>query len=292
MKALNPVVAVDWGSSSFRAYRFDSTAEPVEKVEAPAGIKTVSNGDFEAVLFEHTGHWLHDGDAVLLSGMITSRNGWVETPYLECPVPLLHLAEKSVHKPLAGGITAMFLPGVCTHNDVMRGEELQLYGAINSDEQIVVLPGTHSKWAYVKSGVLEKFHTVVTGELFDLLINNSLVGGLASSTTRSESGFAKGVHDGFGTAAIISQLFTARAGVLLGHLDAREVHSYLSGLLIGNEISESAGMYPDVPVLLIGAESLVADYQTAFNLLEIMAKPNQCDAAASGFQKLIEQSRQ
>ncbi len=291
MTELNLKVGVDWGSSSFRAYRFDENFELLEQVETSAGIKTVSNLDFEPVLLDNIGHWLQPGDAMLLAGMITSRNGWVETPYVRCPVALSQLAEDSVVKTLGNDVTALFLPGVSTAVDVMRGEELQLYGALSGKDQLVVLPGTHSKWAYVKSGVLKEFHTVVTGELFDLLINNSLVGGLATSTDWSEAGFAKGVNDGFNSTGIISQLFTARSGVLLSLLDAQDVHSYLSGLLIGNEIRESVRAYPDIPRLLVGADALLHRYQLAFDLLGIEADREVSVAAATGFQKLIKQSK-
>ena len=292
MKNDKITAAVDWGSSSFRAYRYDSVGQLVEKIDLSAGIKTLSNANFETVLLDNIGNWLQDGDAILLAGMITSRDGWIETPYLKCPLSLHQLAENSVRKNLSNGSTALFLPGVSAPMDVMRGEELQLYGSLTGDDQIVILPGTHSKWVYARSGVLEQFHTVVTGELFDLLINNSLIGGLATSTDWSELSFSNGVLDGFNSSAIISQLFSARSGVLLEQLKAQDVHSYLSGLLIGNEIRESVKFYPDVPKLLVGTDSLLDRYQLAFELLGLEVKRGQGDAAATGFQKLIKESRQ
>lgn len=292
MERLNITVGVDWGSSSFRAYRFDSSGEMVDKIDQAAGIKTVTDQNFENVLFESIGHWLQPGDAILFSGMITSRNGWMETPYLECPVSLHQLGSKSSVKKISNDIAGLFLPGLSmrTPADVMRGEELQLYGALSHDEQLVILPGTHSKWACVRAGVVEKFHTVVTGELFELLINHSLVGGLATSIDFSEKGFNDGVRSGYASKTIVSQLFVARSGVLLEQLNPNDVYSYISGLLIGNEIKESDTVFSNnLPILLVGADSLIAKYLSAFELLGISAEVESRDAAALGFQKIIKE---
>ncbi len=281
---------MDWGSSSFRAYRFDSNGEVIDFVESADGIKTVAVSNFESMLLSHTGHWLQSGDTVLLSGMITSRNGWVETPYISCPLELSQLPQQSVSKTVGSNIRLLFLPGACINNpaDVMRGEELQLYGAVQADEQLVVLPGTHSKWAFVRSGVLEKFHTVVTGELFDVLIKQTLIGGLASEKDHISLAFSKGVHAGYNTESIVSQLFTARSGVLLDQLKPADVYSYLSGLLIGNEIKDSKRMYAsDSTVLIVGSCILCTRYAEAFELLGINAVAESPDAAGAGFQKLI-----
>lgn len=285
-------VGVDWGSSSFRAYLFDDAHKMVDKVDLTAGIKTVANNNFEKVLLNAIGHWLQPGDGILFSGMITSRNGWIETPYLECPVSLHRLGEKSTKKTISNDMTGLFIPGLCMRKpaDVMRGEELQLYGALSNEEQLVVLPGTHSKWAYIRAGVVEKFHTVITGELFELLINNSLVGGLATTSDFSARGFSDGVRSGYSGSSIVSQLFVARSGVLLDQLNPQDVYSYLSGLLIGNEIRESETVFSDsLPILLVGADSLVAKYQSAFTQLGISAEVESRDAAALGFQKIIKE---
>ncbi len=281
---------IDWGSSSFRAYKFDEMGCVTDTVSSSAGIKTIVDQNFEVVLHSAIGHWLEAGDEVLLSGMITSRHGWIETPYLECPVKLERLYDNAVSHSLSHQVRALFLPGVCVRSpaaDVMRGEELQLYGALNHDEQVVVLPGTHSKWASLSQGVLKEFRTVITGELFDLLRNQSLVGALATSDQWVESSFVHGVREGYSSENIITRLFSARSSVLLEQLEANAVHSYLSGLLIGNEISEMDTMLNANPVMLVGSESLVASYLCAFNALSIAAMSEKAPSAAEGFSKLI-----
>lgn len=292
-------VGVDWGSSSFRAYRFDSRGEAVEFVESPDGIKTVESADFESVLLSHVGDWLQPGDTVLLAGMITSRNGWAETPYLHCPLDLSRLLEKSVSTRLGDAYTLLFLPGACVESpaDVMRGEELQLHGAVRSDKQLVVLPGTHSKWALVNSGVLERFHTIATGELFDVLMNQTLIGGLGSSQEHASGAFARGVVAGYASKAIVSALFTARSGVLLNQLAPAEVYSYLSGLLIGNEVKEAMQTFAidssisDSSILIVGSGALCSRYAEAFGVLDIDVTVESQDAAVLGFQKLIKQQK-
>ena len=287
---------VDWGSSSFRAYRYDKNGELLDSVHTSAGIKSLHSGDYENVLFDLIGHWLVPGDSVLLAGMITSANGWHETPYLTCPVSLDRLIDHVVKVALRDDISALFFPGVCTTHpvaDVMRGEELQLYGALDpqaqNNEQIVVLPGTHSKWARLCGGELNSFTTIITGELFDLLFNHSLVGALADGQGWFADSFKQGVCEGYENSNVVSRLFTARSSVLLKSVAPQHVHSYLSGLLIGNEIRESAlhFEYSNQTVSIVGSEVLMNRYLYAFKCLAIPAVACSNDAAAAGFAKLV-----
>ncbi len=291
----NITVGIDWGSSSFRAYRFNACAEVIDQFISSDGIKTLQPADYQSVLLSCVGRWLNTGDTVLLSGMITSRNGWLETPYLPCPLALSELLTASVSQCFKQSdleLELLFLPGAFIEQpaDVMRGEELQLYGAVQNTKQLVVLPGTHSKWALVNHGVLESFNTVVTGELFDVLINKTLIGGLASGKDHIQPVFAEGVQTGFNNNAIVSELFTARSGVLLGTLQATEVASWLSGLLIGNEIRERyQTLDTEASILIIGSDELGTRYSQAFEQLGISAVVEARDPALSGFRKLIRQ---
>lgn len=302
MNSHRSFIGIDWGSTSFRAYLINHAGEIIDQIRSADGVKAVADNRFEATLLSKVEHWLTPDSMLLLSGMITSRNGWLETPYLPCPFALTGLLDHSVNRQIYSNrlnikIEALFLPGACTNDpaDVIRGEELQLYGVARGPKekninQLVVLPGTHSKWALVNGGVLENFHTVATGELFDVLINQTLIGGLASSTSPDYEAFSHGIRTGYASTAIISQLFTARSGVLLNKLDASQVYSYLSGLLIGNEIKESLQMISaNAPILIIGSESLATSYASAFDCLQIPAEIESREAAALGFQKLSTQ---
>ncbi|NKB75816.1 MAG: hypothetical protein GKR96_01940 [Gammaproteobacteria bacterium] len=287
---------IDWGSSSFRAYQFDRSAEVVESISADIGIKFIANGNFEAALFEQIAEWLHPGDQVLLSGMITSRNGWTETPYVECPANLELVLRSAVRKSIKG-IELIFLPGLCQQNplDVMRGEEIQLFGAESvQPTRLAVMPGTHSKWATIDSGEIVEFHTIATGELFDVLLKHTLIGNLYTDESWEEDAFAEGVQRGFHSRHIIRELFTCRAGILLKQLPASSVFSYLSGLLIGNEIREGSELTAlnlqgdsTEAITLIGSASLCHRYLSAFTQLDINAKIGLEDAVVPGFKKII-----
>ena len=290
---------VDWGSSSLRAYRFDAQ-KVIDTVASERGIKTFKSQNkdtqFEHVLFNLIGNWLQPGDGIILSGMITSVDGWVDTPYLPCPVSCTALASNLTHKVIRD-CDLYFVPGVCQSSpqpDVMRGEELQLLGEGDQhNNTLVIMPGTHSKWAQLKHGTIQQFRTIVTGELFDVLRNQTLVGQLAAESEWHEKAFTNGVAQGYTSQTIISDLFACRSGVLLNQHPAEDIDSYLSGLLIGNEIREGLTIATDISeIALIGSDSLCDKYRLALNHLNLDTvvqneNPAQ-DAAATGYIKLMQ----
>lgn len=286
-------VGVDWGSSSFRAYRFDEQGVPIAELSADKGIREIqppTAEHFETVLFELIGDWLSDGDTVLLSGMITSRSGWVETPYLACPVDVTTIAAFAQCLNTRN-VQLRFLPGIKQEDptpDVMRGEELQLLGAANAYESsTVVLPGTHSKWASMSGTVLSQFRTVITGELFEIILKNSLVGAVFTSSCFNEESFLDGVDLGCKTTTLVSDLFTLRSSVLLSYANSDAQHSHLSGILIGNEIREGLQLMGTVnDVVLVGSESLCSLYELAFNSFGLTVRRYTEVAAVSGFQQV------
>ena len=287
-------VGVDWGSTSLRAYRFDEQGTLLAELSAPNGVRNISSPtpeNYENILFDLIGDWLSDGDVVLLSGMITSRSGWVETPYLACPVDVTTIASYA-HSIKSRNVELRFLPGIKQEiptPDVMRGEELQLLGASDKHgNSTVVLPGTHSKWAVMNGSVLSRFRTVVTGELFEILCNHSLVGAMFTSDRFSEKSFFLGVKVGYNTTTLVADIFTLRAAVLLEQANSDTQHSYLSGLLIGNEIREGLQlMGTESDIVLLGSEALCELYQLAFKRLNVASSLYTDIAAVSGFQAVI-----
>ncbi len=293
--------AVDWGSSSFRAYLFDDL-NVIDSLETGGGIKTAPATDrsnhFKKQLKDTIGHWLKPGDEVLLSGMITSVNGWIETPYLTCPVDCNRITT-SLKTISLDHLTLHLVPGICQTTptcDVMRGEEVQLLGLNNThDTQLVVMPGTHSKWALLTQDSLQRFRTIITGELFNNLLNNTLVGQLAEPESWCNDTFTQAVTAGFHSQSIVSDLFQCRSSVLLKHLDSKQVAAFLSGLLIGNEIREGTNVSNTdcESVILVGSDTLCSKYQTAMeslNLKVVKATPNGSypDITAAGFANLIQ----
>jgi len=283
--------ALDWGSSSLRAYRFDEAGQCVQTDARDAGIKFVSEDGFEDVFRELTSPWTRTGDRVLLSGMITSRNGWIESDYLPCPLPLTQLLDAGTRLAL-DGLDLVFLPGARQDApaDVMRGEELQLLGASSIyGDGVYITPGTHSKWARITSGVLEQFRTIPTGEVFDVLIKHSLIGALTSDGNWDEAAFLAGVERGNQLDSVLSDLFTTRSGVLLQQYSEAFAYAWLSGLLIGREIREGLATLGDqgARLTLIGSAPLCANYLKALSYLQLDAHAAEHDVTLSGYQQII-----
>src|SRR5215831_16582470 len=148
------MIAIDWGTSSFRAYRVSETGTVLDKRSALVGILAVADGRFAEALESQIGDWLHAGEApVVMSGMIGSRQGWKEAPYAHCPAGLAEIGAAMV--PVQWGHRrAWIAPGVTCRDeggvpDVMRGEEVQILGALDAlaePSAWICLPGTHSKW--------------------------------------------------------------------------------------------------------------------------------------------------
>lgn len=309
-------VGIDWGSSSLRAYLFDSTGQLLEQRESDQGITRFqhqrhSGNDaiaqsFEKTLLEVIKDWHQLGMQVLLSGMITSRNGWIETPYLPCPARPADLYAHAVSTTLEG-LQLKFLPGVCQKisvdaeaggaitpdvvPDVMRGEELQLFAiAEEAGTDLLVLPGTHSKWAQLDAGAIAAFRTIPTGELFEVLLNHSLIGGLALSDDWNEHHFLQGVASGHNSDVFLGQLFSCRSSVLLEAQSPTQARAWLSGLLIGRELREGMSLFTtgEKAVRLIGNEKLCGLYQRSFAHLDIPAATETRDAAQLGYQRILQ----
>lgn len=286
-------IIIDWGTTNFRAYRFDEAGAVAETRQASAGILSVVDGAFEAVLEREIGGWIGPRSEILLSGMITSRNGWVETPYIEAPATLADLARGTREVAAQNGARLRFLPGVCMrspHPDVMRGEEIQVFGATASDEDVtVVLPGTHSKWVEVEAGRLAAFRTFFTGEMFALLRNHSIIGKVATSDTPTADAFTEGVRRALAadSAGILNDIFAVRAGTLLGAVAAGDVAERLSGVLIGHEVR--AGLQARTgsgPIRLVGDAALCARYRVALEAAGATAEFGPEQATVAGFRKL------
>lgn len=288
------IIGVDWGSTSFRAYCYAEDGKVIQTIEHPSGILHIEDGAFEQTMFAHLGASVQAGDRILLSGMITSRNGWVETPYAGVPVcaqDYLLLATRQELK----GAELLFMPGICQQSpaNVIRGEELQIFGVCSADEDaLVVLPGTHSKWVAVANGCITGFQTVMTGEIFDLLMKQSLIGLIADGTDHQQSAFCEGLETGadqrpeIGTT--LAKIFSARSKVLLDQHEPKDVASYLSGILIGSEISTGLACNADrtLPMYIIGNKTLCAHYSEGFRYLGHSSFKVVDDAAEQGFARI------
>lgn len=293
------LIGLDWGTSSFRASRMDGQGRVLEQRSAPAGIMRIAGGAFEEALEEQLGDWLAAApDApVLASGMIGSRQGWVEVPYLACPAGAAALASALLAHRTSGGRTVHFVPGLSHRDrqgvpDVMRGEETQIVGALEgaAGARLVLLPGTHSKWALVEDGLVRWFSSFMTGEVFAVLRDHSILGRLMESEADHEEGFARGIRAGLardsGSGGTLRRLFGARTLGLMGDLPQEALASWLSGLLIASEVREALdcveGAGAEGGVLLVGGEALTARYARALSEAGIGHQTAPGDPAARG----------
>ena len=173
-----PFIALDWGTTSFRAYLVAADGVVQDQFAAAEGILAVKDGDFEAVLESHIGSW-DKSLPVVAAGMITSRQGWVELAYADCPAGPADIA-KHIHvlKARSGRtihfLTGLHLAGGLLGHDVMRSEETQVFGSLDVGASHFVTPGTHSKWIDVVDGRIVNFATYITGEMFSVLRNHSI----------------------------------------------------------------------------------------------------------------------
>jgi 2-dehydro-3-deoxygalactonokinase len=285
-------VCIDWGTSSFRAYLVKSDGTILERSESARGILTVAKGEHEAVLEQIIGGWLSAGALpILMSGMIGSRQGWLEAPYAQCPagLPEIAAAMPAIETRTLGAIG--LVPGVSAFDgdgapDVMRGEETQILGALaamNRADGTFVLPGTHSKWARVEAGRIMSFSTYMTGEVFAALKDHTILGRLMEAASADTAGFAEGVRAAAQLERpgdLLHAIFMTRTLGLFDRLGPGQLSDYLSGLLIGAELLSGARGAQEVVV--IGSPALTARYCAAGDILGMALQPSPEDCAPLG----------
>ena len=259
------MIGVDWGTSSLRAYRMTEGGQIIARASAPSGILHVAAGAFPAVLRGIVAAWLADGETrILLSGMVGSRQGWVEAPYLPCPADAVALSAALIEIPFDGADVRL-VPGLSDRDEagtpeVMRGEETQLIGALEQigDQGLVCLPGSHSKWARIERGRIVSFRTWFSGEAFAALRDGTILGRMMDDAPLDDAAFARGVARSGDGGHLLHQLFGVRSLALFGELLTGQTASYLSGLLIGHEVR--GALPPGETIHLIGAGALCAQW--------------------------------
>jgi 2-dehydro-3-deoxygalactonokinase len=284
------LIAVDWGTTCLRAWLMGDGGRILATRRHAKGSLSIAElpaderiAEHERIYLDVCGDWIHENPQLpsIACGMVGSSEGWTDAGYLSVPTDLavngadlteVHHRLGSVH--LVPGLriaSRRDAPG-----DVLRGEETQLIGVLDLVEHTdlphtIVLPGTHTKWVQVDKGEVISFTTVMTGEIFGLLIGHGLLARTARPGRRDDSAFARGLR----TAAdrgLPSELFGGRALVLDGLLDADSLPDYVSGVLIADEVRHRlpACVNPQ-RITLCGAPDLCRRYATA--LTECGAEP-------------------
>ena len=304
------LIGLDWGTTTLRVYGFSAAGEAYLHAESPHGILSVPDGRFEACMRSAAGELL-DAAAdtpILASGMIGSRQGWCEAPYARCPAGLMTLADALALLELSDGRRIHFVPGLKFEDgdgvpDVMRGEETQILGTLGDganaiapmqpqpeSPKLLVLPGTHSKWAKCRKGRIDGFMTFMTGELFGALREHTILGRLADDSVHDAQCFARGVNyaqlETPGRGGLLKRVFSTRTLGLFERLPPSGAAAYLSGLLIGTEIVEAlagfmAGQTP-TEVTVVGGDTLSGPYVEALSMFDIRAVAAPAHAAARG----------
>ena len=285
-------IALDWGTSSFRAYLLNRDGTVQETFTAPDGILAVKDGNFDAVLEGHIGKW-DMKLPIMASGMITSRQGWVELPYVACPAGLRSIAA-AVHLHTSKlGRKIYFVPGISTRGrdgapDVIRGEETQVFGATEGGSEHFVTPGTHSKWITVKDGMITGFSSYMTGEVFALLKTHSILGKLMTGDMASPSAFERGVRAGLkDPAGLLHNIFSTRTLALFNEMPADHLSSYLSGQVIGTEIAHAiAENAVGAQYRILATPSLGEHYMTAMKTAGLTVNYGAPDVAVNGLQRI------
>ena len=292
-------LAVDWGTTNVRAWLVDG-ARVLRRREFALGVGQLQLGE-AARRFRDTIRPAMDAaeSPAILCGMIGSTLGWEVAPYLDCPVDFRALHE-GLHRVRAAGPPAWIVPGLKAQRpdggpDVMRGEETQLFGWALGDgsrcagEHLVCLPGTHTKWIRFVDGRIGSFVTVMTGELFALLRNHSVL--RAGPAQDDDTAFALGLEAAGNGSALASRMFTARSRVVGGDMAPSQVESYLSGLLIGAEAASLPALFGiegGCRITVVGERGLSERYRRAIAARGFTA--GTCDgeeAVLAGLQALM-----
>ena len=292
---MNGLIALDWGTSSLRAYWLDGAGAVLQTRARPWGVRQLPSGGFDAALADITRDW-----PVLprvACGMVGSRGAWLEMPYLDLPADTTQIGQAIGRVRAGDGTDVHIVPGLRNPRgpDVMRGEETQLIGALAlrpalAERSVWILPGTHSKWVSMRDGCVIDFCTLMTGELFALLRWHSILGVTGADGDGTEddpAAFARGVMAArdSGAAGALSRLFSARTLMLDGALAAPSIPAYLSGLLVGEELRSGLAtprFDRHAPFQLIGDAALCARYRAAATHFDIELAEPLADAAAFG----------
>jgi 2-dehydro-3-deoxygalactonokinase len=275
---MKPLIGVDWGTSSLRVARIDSAGHAIEERSSQRGILTVETGQFPSVLEAACGDWLAQDPLVLVCGMAGSRQGWVEAAYAPCPAGFDDIAS---HLAWVEPGRVAIVPGLSCERDgvpdVMRGEETQVFGALellSTGSATLVLPGTHSKWVHARDGRIMDFSTFMTGEIYALLRHQSILARTMppqDDDTLDEAALRTGIEQAMQSGSLLSAAFSARTLALFDRLPAKAAASYLSGLVIGEEL-RSQKLDRSQEVIVVAQAQLAKRYALALQGLGVASR--------------------
>lgn len=272
-----PFIAVNWGSTNFRAHYIDETGSVADTKAWSAGILKLDRDGMIETLEKATADW-SPSLPIYLNGMITSNVGWEDIPYVQTPCSISDLC-RFIHSTQIGSKSCNLIPGISCRNDdgnpdILRGEEIEIFGALGLEPElaigakIIALPGTHTKWVEIKDGRVVSFFTSMVGEIFDHLSKNGLLSSVIQGYGEINQAFLDGVQQGKKAKGGLGRLlFGVRAKYICGDISQNMAASYARGIMIGTEISDAIYQYPTITqqrnLHIIGAEELSSLYLSA-----------------------------
>ena len=275
------LVALDWGTSSLRGALLDADGRVLEERSFARGIltvdETVEQGGFEGVFESCFSDWMQPGVLCLIAGMAGSQQGWLEAPYCLCPAGFADIAARLAWVTSNRPGKIAIVPGLSIDLDdvldVMRGEETQVIGALQLlglQDARMVLPGTHSKWVTVSNSQITDFSTWMTGEFYALLRQHSILARTLplTDTPHDEAAFTQGVACALRGDGLLHTAFSARTLSLFKRMASDALPSYLSGLVIGEEL-KGQRLSNGESLVLIGAPELCSRYAQGLALMGI-----------------------
>ncbi len=291
------LLAVDWGTTALRGALLTVDGTVLAEHAAPRGLLSVAPGGWAAAFKAEFGAWraAHPGVPCLMAGMVGSRQGWAEAAYCPCPAGQPDLAARLLWvQPGVAIVPGLAVDEAIDAPDVMRGEETQIFGALrllSLVDATLVLPGTHSKWATVRGGQIIGFATHMTGECYALFRQHSILARTlpAEEVPLVPEAFDRGVAQALRPGGLLHHLFSVRSLSLFDRLDGPALASYLSGLVIGEELRAQLAAQPHPagqPLVLVGQAALTARYQRALGGLGLQGVAVGSEATWAGLAAL------
>lgn len=304
------LLALDWGTSSLRAVLLDQHGQVLRQHSSADGILRIPAQGFAPFFEANFRDWMdRDRFFCLISGMAGSQQGWAEAPYCPCPAGFDELADQlkwieTERIAIVPGMSCLRAglassPTLASIPDVMRGEEVQVFGALRSlgcNDARMVLPGTHSKWVQVRDSRIQHFHTCMTGEMFALLRQHSILSrtlpALDSPADHEldTQAFDEAVALAVKSPGLLATAFSTRSLGLWGTLSPSALLSHLSGLVIGEEL-RCQHLTAGEEVIVIGAHALNLRYGRALESLGLQPRCLGAEATWAGLFSLYQSIR-
>jgi 2-dehydro-3-deoxygalactonokinase len=282
-------IAGDWGTTRLRLYLCDAQGAVLARGDGEGAAIPDHAARFAAAVAAWDAD--HGRLPAVLGGMVGSTIGWKEVAYLPCPAKAEAVAGAALRFSHDGRAIAI-APGLKCINpagapDVMRGEEVQILGALRLDpalangRHVFCLPGTHTKWAVVEDGRVTGFQTALSGELFQVLAGHSVLARDSGAVDVNSPAFTQGADFAHGKAGLLHTLFSARSRVVTGEMPKVDAASWLSGLIVGADVAGTSTLLDiDGTVHLICTPELAALYAHALARCNLQSRAMDGDAAA------------